>query len=106
MPEQALAQIKQCITFDPENKLCKGLFRKLKTTEKEMAKLTSDIENKRWAGVINKSIGGEKSLVKSIETETTAMENENNAVGKMPKRLLLKIYSAACKAYTEVRIRK
>ncbi|GJJ76657.1 DnaJ homolog subfamily C member 3 [Entomortierella parvispora] len=101
MPEQALAQIKQCISFDPENKLCKGLFRKLKATEKDVAKLTADIENKRWAGVINKAVGGEKSLAKNVEAETAAMETENNAVGKMPKRLLLKIYSAACKAYTE-----
>ncbi|KAG0249861.1 hypothetical protein BG011_008863, partial [Mortierella polycephala] len=101
MPEQALVQIKQCISFDPENKLCKALFRKLKTTEKEMAKLTSDLENRRWAGVINKSVGGEKSLVKAIEIETTNMETVNKAVGKMPKRLLLKIYSAACKAYSE-----
>ncbi|KAF9167871.1 hypothetical protein BGX20_011466 [Mortierella sp. AD010] len=101
MPEQALNQIKQCISFDPENKLCKGLFRKLKTTEKAIGKLNEDLERSRWAGVINKSVGGEKSLVQSIETETTEMENTNNAVGKMPKRLLLKIYSAACKAYTE-----
>ncbi|KAF9314191.1 hypothetical protein BGZ91_006063 [Linnemannia elongata] len=101
MPEQALAQIKQCISFDPENKLCKALFRKLKATEKEIAKLNSDLEHNRWAGVINKSVGGEKSLVRNIEAETTAMETENKAVGKIPKRLLLKIYSAACKAYTE-----
>lgn len=104
MPEQALAQIKQCISFDPENKVCKAFFRKLKTTEKEIAKLNSDLEHNRWAGVINKSVGGEKSLVRNIEAETTAMETENKAVGKMPKRLLLKIYSAACKAYTEVPI--
>lgn len=102
MPEQALAQIKQCISFDPENKLCKALFRKLKTTEKEMARLNGDLQNGRWAGVINKSVGGEKSLVKNIETETTTMEEVNNAKGKMPKRLLLKVYSAACKGYTEV----
>ncbi|KAF9181440.1 hypothetical protein BGZ51_005432 [Haplosporangium sp. Z 767] len=106
MPEQALAQIKQCISFDPENKLCKTLFRKLKTTEKEMAKLTSDLENRRWAGVINKSVGGEKSLVKTIEIETENMETVNKAVGKMPKRLLLKVYSAACKAYTETKDHK
>ncbi|KAF9933223.1 hypothetical protein FBU30_006164 [Linnemannia zychae] len=102
-PEQALAQIKQCISFDPENKLCKALFRKLKSTEKDIAKLNADLEHHRWAGVINKSVGGEKSLVRSIEAETSAMETENNAVGKMPKRLLLKIYSAACKAYTETK---
>ncbi|KAG0072536.1 hypothetical protein BGZ93_001168 [Podila epicladia] len=101
MPEQALAQIKQCISFDPENKLCKALFRKLKTTEKEMAKLNADLQNGRWAGLINKSVGGEKSLVRNIETETTTMEEVNNAKGKMPKRLLLKVYSAACKGYTE-----
>ncbi|KAI1316880.1 hypothetical protein EDD11_009370 [Mortierella claussenii] len=101
MPEQALAQIKQCISFDPENKLCKALFRKLKTTEKDMIKLNSDLENRRWAGVINKAVGGEQSLVKAVEAETTEMEKVNKAAGKMPKRLLLKIYSAACKAYTE-----
>ncbi|KAF9201019.1 hypothetical protein BGZ49_008755 [Haplosporangium sp. Z 27] len=101
MPEQALAQIKQCISFDPENKLCKTLFRKLKTTEKSVTKLNEDLEKSRWAGVINKAVGGEKSLVETVEAETTEMEKANNAVGKMPKRLLLKIYSAACKAYTE-----
>ncbi|KAF9932430.1 hypothetical protein BGZ67_004744 [Mortierella alpina] len=101
MPEQALAQIKKCISFDPENKLCKGLFRKLKTTEKDIVKLDSDLQNGRWAGVINKSVAGEKALVKTVETETNTMEEVNKAVGKMPKRLLLKIYAAACKAYTE-----
>ncbi|KAF9110640.1 hypothetical protein BGX27_006061 [Mortierella sp. AM989] len=101
MPEQALAQIKQCISFDPENKLCKTLFKKLRNTEKELAKLNADLEKSRWAGVINKAVGGEKSLVQNIETETSEMEKLNKAVGKMPKRLLLKIYSAACKAYTE-----
>ncbi|KAG0358241.1 hypothetical protein BGZ54_010511 [Gamsiella multidivaricata] len=100
-PEQALAQIKQCISFDPENKMCKALFKKIKATEKDLTKLNKDLENSRWLGVINKSVGGEKSLVSSIETETANMEAENNAVGKMPKRLLLKVYSAACKAYTE-----
>ncbi|CAO3564579.1 unnamed protein product [Mortierella alpina] len=101
MPEQALAQIKSCISFDPENKLCKGLFRKLKATEKDITKLDSDLQNGRWAGVINKSVAGEKALVKTVETETSSMEEVNKAVGKMPKRLLLKIYAAACKAYTE-----
>ncbi|KAF9961702.1 hypothetical protein BGZ65_010295 [Modicella reniformis] len=100
-PEQALAQIKQCVTFDPENKLCKALFRKLKSTEKEMAKLNADLEGGRWAGVINKAVEGEQSLVKAVEEATKEMEQVNNAVGKMPKRLLLKVYSTACKAYTE-----
>ncbi|KAF9364565.1 hypothetical protein BGX34_001176 [Mortierella sp. NVP85] len=100
-PEQALAQIKQCVTFDPENKVCKALFRKIKATEKEMAKLNADLENHRWAGVINKSVASESSLVKTVEEATKQMEQENKAVGKMPKQLLLKIYSSACKAYTE-----
>ncbi|KAI8595539.1 hypothetical protein EDD21DRAFT_37184 [Dissophora ornata] len=101
MPEQALAQIKQCISFDPENKICKAVFRKLKTTEKTMVKLNEDLENNRWAGVINKAVGGEKPLVETVGAESDMMENENNAAGKMPKRLLLKIYSAVCKAYAE-----
>ncbi|KAG0198215.1 hypothetical protein BGX28_008328 [Mortierella sp. GBA30] len=106
-PDQALAQVKQCITFDPENKLCKALFKTLKGTEKEIAKLDSDLQKGRWAGVINKVLGeggsGKRgqSMVKIIELETRNMEKENDAVGKMPKRLLLKVFSAACKAYTE-----
>ncbi|KAG0235610.1 hypothetical protein BGW41_000711 [Actinomortierella wolfii] len=100
-PQQALAQIKQCINFDPENKLCKSLFRKIKNMEKEIAKLDADLERGRWAGAINKAIGAEKGLVRPVEEDSVAMEKENNAVGKLPKRLLLKIYSAACKAYTE-----
>ncbi|KAF9577049.1 hypothetical protein BGW38_007997, partial [Lunasporangiospora selenospora] len=100
-PTQALAQIKQCISFDPENKLCKGLFKQIKAMEKEITKLTSDLENNRWAGAINKAVGGEKPLVDRIEEETKKMEEENNATGKMPKRLLLKVNGAACKAYSE-----
>ncbi|KAF9583932.1 hypothetical protein BGW38_008078 [Lunasporangiospora selenospora] len=103
MPEQALGHVKQCISFDPENKLCKALFRKLKTTEKEMTKLRSDLENGRWAGAINKAVGSDQALSTSILQETETMEKDNNAVGKMPKRLLLSIYSAACKAYTETK---
>ncbi|KAF9966636.1 hypothetical protein BGZ70_001745 [Mortierella alpina] len=103
-PEQALAQVKRCIRFDPENKQCKALFKKLKKTEKDVNKLDSDLEKKRWAGVINKAVGGgDASLVRTIELETASMEQENLAVGNMPKRLLLKLYSAVCKAYTETK---
>ncbi|KAF9957010.1 hypothetical protein BGZ72_002248 [Mortierella alpina] len=103
-PDQALAQVKRCIQFDPENKQCKALFKKLKTTEKDVKKLDSDLEKKRWAGVINKAVGGgDDSLVRAIELETANMEKENKAVGKMPKRLQLKVYSAACRAYTETK---
>ncbi|KAF9288327.1 hypothetical protein BGZ68_000457 [Mortierella alpina] len=103
-PGQALAQVKRCIQFDPENKQCKTLFKKLKKTEKDMDKLNSDLEKKRWAGVINKAVGGgDTSLVRAIELATANMEEENRVVGKMPKRLQLKVYSAACKAYTETK---
>ncbi|KAF9163166.1 hypothetical protein DFQ26_002883 [Actinomortierella ambigua] len=101
-PQQALAQIKLCINFDPENKLCKALFRKIKTTEKDITKMDEDLENSRWYGAINKSVGAEKGLERRIEEDSKAMEVENNAVGKLPKRLLLKVYSTACKAYTEL----
>ncbi|KAF9969534.1 hypothetical protein BGZ73_008093 [Actinomortierella ambigua] len=100
-PQQALAQIKLCINFDPENKLCKALFRKIKNMEKDIAKLDADLEKGRWAGAINKAIGAEKGLVRPVEEDSKAMEQENNATGTLPKRLLLKIYTAACKAYTE-----
>ncbi|KAF9562923.1 hypothetical protein EC968_005052 [Mortierella alpina] len=103
-PDQALVQVKRCIHLDPENKQCKALFKKLKKMEKDIRKLDNDLEKKRWAGVINKVVGGgDSSLVRSIELETADMEKENLAVGKMPKRLELKVYSAACKAYTETK---
>lgn len=103
-PQVALAHIKQCLHYDPEDKACKALFRKFKKYEKDVSKVAEDLANKRLATVVNKLIGsGERiGLITEVNKEVDVVENDMNAVGKMPRRLQLKLYQMACRTYSEV----
>ncbi|RUS16563.1 hypothetical protein BC937DRAFT_91071 [Endogone sp. FLAS-F59071] len=102
-PQVALAHIKQCLHYDPEDKACKALFRKLKKYEKDVSKVDEDLVKKRFATAVNKLVGsGERiGLITEVDEEVNVMEKEMNAVGKMPKRLQLKLYKMACRIYSE-----
>ncbi|OAD75322.1 hypothetical protein PHYBLDRAFT_11660, partial [Phycomyces blakesleeanus NRRL 1555(-)] len=102
-PQFALANAKQCLHHDPEQKECKSLFRLIKRIEKEMTGIAKDVEHKRFATAANKLIGtsSKKGVITEIEAQDKAMEEELKAVGKMPRKLVLKGYETACKLYTQ-----
>ncbi|KAG9288347.1 hypothetical protein G9A89_021378 [Geosiphon pyriformis] len=101
-PEQSLKMIKQCTHYDPDNKKCIKIFRRIKKLEKSVEFVKNDIEGHRWQSAINKlfGIGKEKSsgLVKEIEEERRGL-NE----GRGSQDLLIKLFGWACKAYKELK---
>lgn len=100
-PQGALSHIKQCLHYDPEQKQCKKLFRQMKKLDKDLNKVQSDFEAKKYATAANNLLGTatRKGIVTEIDAPYEALEKELNAVGKMPKRLHLKCYDLACRIY-------
>ncbi|KAI8996939.1 hypothetical protein BDB01DRAFT_840509 [Pilobolus umbonatus] len=97
-PERAIAQVKQCLYYDPEQKECKNLFKLIKRAEKDLAKIISAQEHQRYAIAFNGLVGSgaKKGLVDGIDGPLKALEIELAAVGKLPRRLHLKYYETAC----------
>ncbi|KAG2230774.1 hypothetical protein INT48_001676 [Thamnidium elegans] len=102
-PQGALTHIKQCLHYDPEQKECKKLFRRIKKLSKELTKIESDVELKRYTTAGNYLIGtpNRQGLLKDIDADFEELENQLNSPAKIPKKLHLTCYQLACKLYAE-----
>lgn len=99
----ALTHVKQCLHYDPEQKECKKLFRKIKKLSKELTSIEKDIGSKKFATAANHLIGtvNRQGILKEIDSDFEELEKELDAPGKIPKQLHFKCYQLACKLYGE-----
>ncbi|KAI7847290.1 hypothetical protein BDC45DRAFT_452043 [Circinella umbellata] len=100
----ALAQLKQCLHYDPEQKQCKKLFRHIKKMDKEINKAQDDFDAKRYATASNKIIGtaSSKGVINELDGPYDELVKELG-VSSLPKRLHIKCYELACKIAAENR---
>jgi DnaJ family protein C protein 3 len=101
-PQGALTHIKQCLHYDPEQKQCKKLFRKMKKLDKEITSIEKDIGLKKYATAANHLIGtaNREGILKQVEADFSDLEKELKT-DKLPRKLHLKCYQMACKLYGE-----
>jgi DnaJ family protein C protein 3 len=95
-PQGALGHVKKCLHYDPEQKECKKMFRRLKELDKSM-------EQNKFVAASKKLVGPEGVIVE-VDEEVAKLEEILDAAGKMPRRLNIKLYNMACKIYGEVSI--
>ncbi|KAI8977362.1 hypothetical protein BDF20DRAFT_820978 [Mycotypha africana] len=96
----ALKHIKQCLHYDPEQKQCKALFRKMKKLDKELTKIENDINLKKYTTAANYLIGtaNREGILKNVDAEFEAFEKEMKS-SKLPRKLHFNAYQMACKIY-------
>ncbi|KAI9253574.1 hypothetical protein BY458DRAFT_542019 [Sporodiniella umbellata] len=101
-PDRALAQVKQCLHYDPEQKQCKALFRQLKRFQKDMQKVSDSKQQQRFVTALNTLIGtnAKKGLVSELDEPFDALEKDMGVTG-LPKKLHLKCYELACQLASE-----
>lgn len=95
----ALTHVKQCLHYDPEQKQCKALFRRIKKLNKDLASIENDIELKKYATAANRLIGttNRQGILPEIESDYEQLEKQLKS--KLPKKLYGKCYQLACKLY-------
>jgi DnaJ family protein C protein 3 len=96
----ALAHVKQCLHYDPEQKECKALFRRMKKLNKDLTSIENDIELKKYATAANRLIGtpNRQGILQDIESDFEELLKRLN-VASLPKKLHAKCYGLACKLY-------
>ncbi|CEP11936.1 hypothetical protein [Parasitella parasitica] len=101
-PQGALTHIKQCLYYDPEQKQCKHLFKKMKKLSKDLTSIEKDIELKKYATASNRLIGttNRQGILPEIDADFEALKQELK-VETLPKRLHFKCYQLACKLHGE-----
>ncbi|KAL9547456.1 hypothetical protein MBANPS3_006158 [Mucor bainieri] len=101
-PQGALTHIKQCLYYDPEQKQCKQLFKKMKKLSKDITSIEKDIELKKFATASNRLIGtpNRQGILPEIDADYEALQQELKT-DKLPKRLHFKCYQMACKLHGE-----
>lgn len=103
-PESALKNVKQYLHSDPEHKRFKTLFRQLKNSEKQIAKLDVHVQKKYWKDAVTLLEGSEETtgLLKDVEDKVSDMMSSVGSTLPGPNRLTGKLYDAACLAYSRV----
>ncbi|KAI8056074.1 hypothetical protein BDF22DRAFT_673670 [Syncephalis plumigaleata] len=104
----AMAHVKQCLHYDPEHKQCKTLFRQLKKLDKDIKKVTSDADNKKWSAAMRKVAGPvgkpETGLGHIIEEEMDNLEKEFDIKDKLPRKLYARMAGITCQGYAELKL--
>ncbi|ORE10276.1 TPR-like protein [Rhizopus microsporus var. microsporus] len=97
-PESALKHVKQCLHYDPEQKQCKKLFKKMKKINKEIETIEKDIELKKYVTAANHLIGtsNRQGILKEIEQDYSELQTELKSK-QMPNKLKFKCYKMACR---------
>ncbi|EIE84321.1 hypothetical protein RO3G_09031 [Rhizopus delemar RA 99-880] len=97
-PDRALAQVKQCLHYDPEQKQCKTLFRQMKRFQKDLQKVMDSKQQQRFATAFNTLVGtvAKKGLVSELDEPFDALETDMKVKGRLPKKLHLTCFELAC----------
>ncbi|KAI8067110.1 hypothetical protein BC940DRAFT_301323 [Gongronella butleri] len=102
-PEGAIANLKQCLHYDPEQKQCKAEFKKLKKLNKAVKAIHEKIQEKKTSTATNQLIGTatREGLVVQIKKETddalqALLPDFAGKLSDIPQRLLLSCYETAC----------
>ncbi|KAJ9083633.1 hypothetical protein DSO57_1032774 [Entomophthora muscae] len=104
-PESALKNVKQYLHSDPEHKRFKTLFRQLKNSEKQLAKLDVHVQKKYWKDAVDLLEGTEETsgLLKQVEDKVLEMMTSVGSTHPGPNKLSGKLHNAACLAYSRLR---
>ncbi|KAG4306001.1 hypothetical protein PORY_000911 [Pneumocystis oryctolagi] len=103
-PEQAIAQVKRCLHFDPEQKKCKQIFRSIKKLEKDISGIKKLRDGGKWAGLVMILVNssGENGVLNFVEEKIKELEKEKLIKSNSPRVLLSELREMACKAYFEM----
>lgn len=102
-PEGALANLKQCLHYDPEQKQCKTAFRQLKKLNKTVKSIQHCMENKKYSTASNQLIGTatRKGIIEEVREQLDLVKDRyipSTSIGDtIPQRLLLQCYEMACR---------
>ncbi|KAJ2960589.1 hypothetical protein NQZ79_g4078 [Umbelopsis isabellina] len=99
-PQGALGHVKKCLHYDPEQKECKKMFRRLKKLDKSINGAIADMEQNKFVAATKKLVGKE-GVIAEVDEEVAKLEEMLDAAGRMPRRLNAKLYNMACKIYGE-----
>jgi DnaJ family protein C protein 3 len=96
----ALAPIKQCLHFDPESKLCKSVFRKLKSLDKDVTRSRNFIEASKWREALKVL---EPELLQSVRNALALDFSDHipHSLRTRDSRLLREILTFTCRAHSK-----
>ncbi|KAL1918823.1 uncharacterized protein VTP21DRAFT_2845 [Calcarisporiella thermophila] len=101
--KQALTNVKSCLHYDPEHKVCKALYRQLKQLDRDIQQASQDLEAGRIIGATNKLVGsGQRTgAIRASEQAMEELAKEFKSMTKEKSKLLAELYGMACRASRE-----
>ncbi|CAO3611531.1 unnamed protein product [Cunninghamella blakesleeana] len=109
-PEGAVANLKQCLHYDPEQKQCKNLFRQIKKLNKSLKLIMENYDKKKYSTSSNQLIGTStrQGLIEQIKEQFEQIKKDleldkDNVKYTIPQRLLTQCYELACKLQVQLK---
>lgn len=103
-PEHAREQLRHCLTFDQDNKVCKKHLRKIRTKAKAIEKVKSFQEKKLYASAVKvlTGTGDDKGLIEETREDVNSLKEEGYLNDSVGNGLLVNLLSMTCESYVEM----
>jgi DnaJ family protein C protein 3 len=104
--EHGMEQIRKCLHSDPDSKSCKKLYRRLKTLDKELAKVKKFFDKKQYASGLKLLLpsGEDVGLLQDMKDDVKELREAGTIPQLAPNDLVTAIVEMVCEAYYGVRM--
>lgn len=104
--QRGMAQIRKCLHYDPDSKICSRLFRREKTIVKQMDALDGYFEKRKFTKVIEVLLGSkeETGLIEDIREDGKEARENGIIHPNAPNHLYASLVEKACASYRAVNI--
>ncbi|KAI5793753.1 hypothetical protein DFH27DRAFT_143154 [Peziza echinospora] len=104
--DRARAQLKACLTFDQDNKLCKKHLRRIRTLDKSIEKAKQLREKRQYNSAIKILLGdgGESGVLDDVQNDMKELRKEGWVGDNVEEGLRVQILEMICDSYVELKI--
>ena len=103
-PDRARAQLKQCLSFDQDNKICKKHLRRIRSLAKAIDKAKDFQEKRKYSSAVKilAGSGDDKGLISDAREDFSVLKKEKYLNDRVSEGLLVNLLTMACESYVEM----
>ncbi|RAL08428.1 DnaJ and TPR domain protein [Aspergillus homomorphus CBS 101889] len=106
--DRGISQVRKCLHSDPDSKTCNSLYRREKKLLKQLQKLDTVTNSRKFNNVVNLlvGVGDDGGLLDDVQSDVEQAKNSGYIHPAAPNRLYASLVERTCEAYQETQMRK
>ncbi|KAJ2727138.1 hypothetical protein GGI07_000022 [Coemansia sp. Benny D115] len=104
-PDRGIERARACLKSDPDNKKCRGTFKRLRELQRRVDKVEQDKAKRKW-NACNRAVAplnGKEGLLADVDGMYVSFVMNAGISGGVPSKLATRLASIACEGYTNTK---